>query len=317
MSSRNISISYNRTFSFTDDSALVNLPPSSVPSVDHMNLPRNSLFLRSLNPSYQLFTIRLLQSKLYHERHSASRSPIPADIAQSQSFNHIVDAYRWFMQVPPTLPPQQSRVLLQFFQLELFFTQILALAASPKVPNNGAYNKSMIVPIGIEYILQLAPTLSDPDWHPFFTFAEVLRVTTVATAILDALWSNYEAVLAGWLPPLPPNLQPPPPQMLVQPLTDSKTNISRLLSALESTLRILDMAQQRWGYRVTETKETYERESAVMISKLKLRLDQGNVIATQPITTPPQMQPVLATAPLGLTTKHSSQQSPVSCYGTY
>ncbi|KAL9108213.1 MAG: hypothetical protein Q9227_006950 [Pyrenula ochraceoflavens] len=297
---------------FTLDSAMVNLPLSSVPDANRMNLPKNSLFLRSLNPSYQLFTIRQIQSEFYQDRYGSSRSPLIEGTAQSQSFQAVINAYNWFCQVPPTLPPQQSRILLLFFRLELFYTQVLALSSSPRVPNNGAYNKTIVCAIAAEYILQLAPSLNDPDWHPFFTYPEALRVSFVANTILDALWSNYEAVLGGWTPPISGNMQPPPPETLMPPLRDVRSNISRVLDALNSAQRILSMAHQRWGQCMLQTREKFEKESAVMISKLNLRLDQEKAIATHSVSPPSQQQPMLAvTEPLTVSTQMPIQQHPI------
>lgn len=269
-----ISMSLSRAFSFTDDSAIVELP--AVPTVNSVSSPYAgaSLFLRPLSPSYHLFSIRILQSRFYHAHHFSSRDTLQTEVAQSEAFQLIAEAYTWFYQAQPALPPQQSRSTSLAFRLEMLYTQILALSSSPRVSLNSDYNKTLLVILATDFLLNLAPAINDPGWYAFLSYLDVLRVSYVANTMLNALWSCYESILSGISPLPPPGLLLPPIDIVNLPSHDMLANVSRMLSALEAAAQVLIWSEQRWGQSMRDFRSRFENESATMVAKLKLKHGQ-------------------------------------------
>lgn len=274
-----ISMSFSRAFSFTDDSTIVELPTASTATSTNNPYAGASLFLRPLNPSYYLFTIRILQSRFYHGRYFASRDTLQPEVAQLEAVQLATEACTWFYQAQSALPLQQSSSLTLLFRLEMLYTQVLALSASPRAPFIGDHNKTILVTIAADYLLNLAPAIDDPNWHAFLSYVDVLRVCYVAKSMLNALQSCYETVLNGFSSSPAPAVQLPPVDVVNLPSHDVLTNTSRILSSLEAAVQIMIWSERRWGQ--LDARPGLDNDVLAMITKLKLK--QSQVLGQNPM----------------------------------
>jgi Fungal specific transcription factor domain/Fungal Zn(2)-Cys(6) binuclear cluster domain len=299
---RNISMAFDRSFSFTDDSASVCLP-----AIPHSTIPPGSdrptgpqLFLRSLRPSIYLFDIRRVQSALYQETHSCARSAWPEPTAKEYTTSILSDVRSWFSSIPDTLSSQHKL----FFRLEFLYSQISALAPSSRIPNIPELSRIRIFEYSIQFADYVDHASHGNDPHAFFTFTDVLRLDFVGHQFLRAMWASFDSLISGGRPqqsPLPspqengtslPNAALGSSPTFSRP-TSGLENSSRAIRCLNQIIKVLSNASQRFGNQAASIKTKFEQESAVLLNKLKMK--QKELGTVQYITggpPPPPQRPI-------------------------
>lgn len=250
---RLVSMSLDRGFSFTDDSA------SEVPLPESASDPSPSqLFLRSIRPSLYLFDIRRVQSAFHQTTRWSSRSQWPLATAATYASSVSNDIHAWYSTIPPGL--SQRHLLL--FNLERLYCQILVVSPNQRVPASSMtdLNKELVFEYSAQFADLLQPTTQDVSWHAYLTYADICRAKYVGQKFVEVVWSDFDrliktshAIRAG------------------SPLTNNVPldNGQRATICLRKIIEILDFARHRWS--MPEMREKFEQESAVLFSRLKSR----------------------------------------------
>lgn len=263
---RAISMSYERAFSFTDDSA----PEVHLP-IDSDKDAAPELFRRSIRPSSYLFDIRRVQSVFYQATRSSSRNEWPIPYATDYIASILHDVHSWEATIPTTL--SQRHIL--YFRLEALYTQIMVLSPSIRVPisNMNDSNKLSLFELTFQYIDQLQPVTQDVSWHAFLTYTDIQRVKFVTRQFTELLQSNFDQLLCSGLLMSPAGGQSP--NSALTPFTPLET-CTRTIDCMRKMAEILDFARQRW--RLSGLREGFEKESAVLLGKLKSRRQELNSV---------------------------------------
>jgi hypothetical protein len=255
---RLVSMSLDRAFSLTDDSA------SDVPLPESASDPSSSqVFQRSLKPSLYLFDIRRVQSAFYQTTRWSSRSPWPLATAATYASSVSNDIHSWYSTIPPTLPQRH----LMLFNLERLYCQILVVSPNQRVSTNSMtdLNKELVFEYSAQYADLLQPIAQDVGWHAYLTYADICRAKYVGQKFVEVMWSDFDrliktthAIREG------------------SPLTNSVPldNGQRATVCLRKIIEILDFARHRWA--MPEMREKFEQESAVLFSRLKSRQIEVN-----------------------------------------
>jgi hypothetical protein len=249
---RLISMSLDRPFSFTDDSASdVPLPESASDSSP------SQVFQRSLKPSLYLFDIRRVQSAFYQTTRWSSRSQWALATAATYASSVSNDVHAWYSTIPGLL--SQRHLLL--FNLERLYSQILAVSPNDRVPTSSMtdLNKELVFEYSAQYADLLQPVTQDVSWHAYLTFADVCRAKYVGQKFVDVLWSDFDRLIRSTHTV---NLSPRVPNI-------SQHNGQRASICVQKIIEILDFARRRWG--LPEMREKFEQETAVLFSRLKSR----------------------------------------------
>ncbi|OCT52063.1 fungal specific transcription factor domain-containing protein [Cladophialophora carrionii] len=250
---RLVSMSLDRAFSFTDDSA------SEVPLPESVADPSPSqVFQRLLKPSLYLFDIRRVQSAFYQTTRWSSRSQWPLATAATYASTVSNDIHAWYSTIPPTL----SQRHLMLFNLERLYSHILVVSPNQRVPASSMtdLNKELVFEYSAQYADLLQPIAQDISWHAYLTYADICRAKYVGQKFVEVMWSDFDrliktthAVREG--SPLANNV----------PLDNGQ----RATICLRKIIEILDFARHRWA--MPEMRERFEQESAVLFSRLKSR----------------------------------------------
>ncbi|EXJ77671.1 hypothetical protein A1O3_09900 [Capronia epimyces CBS 606.96] len=258
---RLVSMSLDRAFSFTDDSA------PDVPLPESSSDPSSSqLFLRSTKPSLYLFDVRRVQSAFYQTTRWSSRSQWPLATAATYSSSVSNDIHAWYSTIPTTL----SQRHLMLFNLERLYSQILVVSPNPKVPAASMtdLNKELVFEYSAQYAELLQSITQDVSWHAYLTYADICRAKYVGQKFVEVMWSDFDRLVGTTSrairgdSPLSRNI----------PLDNSQ----RATICLRRIIEILDFARHRWS--MPEMREKFEQESAVLFSRLKSRQMDANPI---------------------------------------
>jgi hypothetical protein len=250
---RLISMSLDRAFSFSDDSA------SEVPLPDTASdLPLTHIFARSTKPSLFLFDIRRVQSAFYQTTRWSSRSQWPLATAATYASSVSNDIHAWYSTIPPNL----SQRHLMLFNLERLYCQILVVSPNPRVPasNMTDLNKELVFEYSAQYAELLQPITQDVTWHAYLTYADICRAKYVGQKFVEVMWSDFDRLV-----------KTSHAAREGSPLTSNAPldNGQRATIFLRKTIEILDFARLRWS--MPQMREKFEQESAVLFSRLKSR----------------------------------------------
>lgn len=249
---RLISMSLDRAFSFTDDSA------TGVPLPDSAYDPSANLFLRSIKPSLFLFDIRRVQSEFYQTTRWSSRSQWPLATAATYASSVSNDIHAWYSTIPPSL----SQRHLMLFNLERLYCQILVVSPNQRVPASSMteLNKELVFEYSAQYAEILQPITQDVTWHAYLTYADICRAKYVGQKFLEVIWSDFDHLVKTTS-----TIREGSPLSGNAPLDNGQ----RATIFLRKTIEILDFARHRWS--MPEMREKFEQESAVLFSRLKSR----------------------------------------------
>ncbi|KAK5465235.1 hypothetical protein LTS15_001798 [Exophiala xenobiotica] len=250
---RLVSMSLDRAFSFTDDSAA----DVQLPTVATEN-PSSALFLRSTRPCLFLFDIRRVQSAFYQTTRWSSRTQWPLATAATYASSVSNDIHAWYSTIPPNL----SQRHLMLFNLERLYCQILVVSPNQRVSASSMtdLNKELVFEYSAQYAELLQPITQDVTWHAYLTYADICRTKHVGQKFVEVMWSDFDRLLKT--------------SHAIRegsPLTNSAPldNGQRATIFLRKIIDILDFARHRWA--MPEMREKFEQESAVLFSRLKSR----------------------------------------------
>lgn len=283
---RDISMALGRAFTFTDDSASVNLP-----AVPHSNIPSDpsqhtgpQLFLRSLKPSLYLFKIRRIQSAVYQELHSSNRSEWSALEVSAYTNSKRKEIQSWASSIPITLAQWPAIV----FRLESIYSEIITLAPSSRCQNITELSKQLIFDRAIHFAEQMHPITRDNKWHSFFTITDLQRIDYIGRQFLSVMWASFDHLLSSTVRHQPPVLSPkssePSPGSPSEPTEkichshSPSGNCVQAICCLENINNILAYAVKRFGISCSHIRYNFERESAVMLNKLQMKLKEFNTL---------------------------------------
>ncbi|KAK4942083.1 hypothetical protein LTR10_018119 [Elasticomyces elasticus] len=250
---RLVSMSLDRAFSFTDDSAAeVPLPTSAT------DASPSNLFLRSTSPSLFLFDIRGVQSAFYQTTRWSSRTQWPLATAATYASSVSNDIHAWYSTIPPNL--SQRHIML--FNLERLYCQILVVSPNQRVPANSMtdLNKELVFEYSSQYAELLQPITQDVTWHAYLTYADICRAKYVGQKFVEVMWSDFDRLLKT-----SHSVREGSPVTSNVPLDNGQ----RATIFLRKIIEILDFARHRWA--MPQMREKFEQESAVLFSRLKSR----------------------------------------------
>lgn len=256
---RQISTSLGRPFSFTDDSA------SGVPlpelGVEQQSGVSSSPFLHSIKPCVYLFDIRRVQSAFYQTTRYSSRARWPPAQASSYSNSISNDIRAWYSSIPSSLPPMH----LTFFNLERLYSHILVLVPHQRHPMSdlSELDKAMVFEYCAQYAELLHPVTTNPEYHPFLSYADICRARWVGKQFLELMWSDFDRLLKAQ-------------HMIAGNVSSSSSvydNCNRALACVRHISEILSIAATKC--QMAELKEQYEKESAVLVARLSNRQQEA------------------------------------------
>ena len=300
---RSIGMAFDRAFSFTDDSASVNLPlvAHSTRSPESSVNEGPQLFLNSLQPSLYLFKIRRIQSSLYQGTRLSKRLEWP--IAASSEYTKCVlkDIRSWASSIPETLSKNHPFL----FRLESLYSQIIALAPSCRTPSIPELSKILIFEYAIQYADLLHPVTREHNWHSLFTLIDVHRTNFVGRHFLGVLSASFDSILSGIKPPETPKSSPeaddsnadspPSPSPDVSHSTSPLENSARAIRCLTKIVDILAYAERRFGSTYGFPRTFFEQESADLMDQLKLKQQELGTVqyltGGPPRLSQPRVQP--------------------------
>ncbi|KAF7508703.1 hypothetical protein GJ744_008950 [Endocarpon pusillum] len=276
---RSISMAFDRAFSFTDDSASVNLPVVARST----RLPESSvnegpqLFLRSLQPSSYLFNIRRIQSSLYQGTRMSKRSELPSAASCEYTKCVLKDIRSWASSIPKTLSKNHTCL----FRLESLYSQIIALAPSCRNPSIPERSKIWIFEYAIQYADLLHPITREHNWHSLFTLIDIHRTNFVGRHFLGVLSASFDSILSGIKPCETAQSSPeandsdldnsPSPSSDVSHSASPLENSARAIRCLAKIIDILAYAERRFGGTYGFPRIFFEQESADLMEQLKLK----------------------------------------------
>lgn len=270
---RLVSISLNRPFSFTDDSAsAVPLPDLGVEGPSEM---LTSPFLHSIKPCLHLFDIRRVQSTFYQTTRYSSRTRWPAAQASSYASATSNDVRAWYSSIPSSL----SQPYLTFFNLERLYTHILILVPHQRRPaaDMSELDKAMVFEYCTQYAELLYPITANVDYLPFFSHMDLCRTRWVGKQFLDTMWSDFDRLLKAQ-------------HMMAGNASGSSSiydNCTRALGCVRQIGEILNVGVMRW--HVVQLKEQFEKESAVLMARLSNRQQEATPSQMSASTIMPRM----------------------------
>ncbi|KIW31353.1 uncharacterized protein PV07_03010 [Cladophialophora immunda] len=250
---RLVSMSLDRAFSFTDDSA------SEVPLPESATDPSSSqVFQHSIKPCLYLFDIRRVQSAFYQSTRWSSRSQWPLATAATYASSVSNDIHAWYSTIPSTL----SQRHLMLFNLERLYCQILVVSPNQRVPASSMtdLNKELVFEYSAQYADLLQPITQDVGWHAYLTFADISRAKYVGQKFVEVMWSDFDRLIKTTHA-----IREGSPLANNAPLDNGQ----RAAICLRKIIEILDFARHRWS--MPEMREKFEQESAVLFSRLKTR----------------------------------------------
>ncbi|KAG9788893.1 hypothetical protein KCU88_g1734, partial [Aureobasidium melanogenum] len=271
---RLVSMSLDRAFSFTDDSAWGVPFPESAAGPSPSSPSSAKLFLRSTRPALYLFDIRRVESAFYQATRWSSRSQWPLATAATYASSVSNDIHAWYSTIPTTL----SQRHLMLFNLERLYCQILVVSPNPRVPASCMtdLNKELVFEYSAQYADLLQPITQDVSWHAYLTYADICRAKYVGQKFVEVMWSDFDR-LVKTSHAVRANAASSGSVLL--------DNIQRATLCLRRIIEILDFAGQRW--EMPEMKEKFEQESAVLFSRLRSRqMDVAAVPYTKPANAP-------------------------------
>jgi hypothetical protein len=273
---RKLSTALERTFSFTDDSASdVYLPSSSSTTSSAGQRSSSQIFSRSLEPSLFLFDIRRVQSALYQTSACSSRNEWSPGTSSQYITSILSDISGWYATIPTHVLERHGA----YFLLESLYSQILVVSPSEHVPlrNMSDPSKTHLFQCAAEYTNLMQSVMQDTGRHAFLTYADMLRVKFIGKQVLAVMWSGLNLLLSGTQTTLSGEFS----------MASPTERCTSAITCLRQIMDILEYGGKRWG--LSGPREKFEQESAVLLGRLKNRLQELNAY-TMPVTIPPQQQ---------------------------
>lgn len=274
---RSTSLIQSRAFSFSDDSASVALPFSTAQTlVSPEAKDSNHILFKSFGSAIDLFNLRRIQSDWYTELFQSGRIPLsdPYPIIWRSC-----EAMRnWFA----GLSPSMSAEVRTFFELNLLYSYIYILAASPRMPFVAPFAQSLIFEYCIQYAEKMTSHANERVKTAPLSFYDAMRVYMTGRQFIEVLQGNEDRLLSGIIPDppfVPVDSAPPPPAP--QTPKDFQKNLARSITCIKRLTDCLGLFGLRWGYM--SWRDRFQRDSENLLSSLNQRVwkrqDSSNVPA--------------------------------------
>ncbi|PKY07295.1 fungal-specific transcription factor domain protein [Aspergillus campestris IBT 28561] len=236
---RGVSTALDRTYSLSDDSINVALPPSAAPIPSALT-ESNHIFQRSPEPAWHLVRIRRILSAAYQKRffdQPEQAGPLP----DASMWTLCAKAHEWLEGAPKMAPSHFPLI----YRLEFLYTITVILSPSGDISTLCDYAKVFLFEHCLHYVAQLHRVWEDPKWLPLMTELDLQRAYQVGVRIVDILSQHHELLLSPSIPALPTlahNVARPP-------LVDSEDRLkshARAIDSLRQTQSILARGERRW-----------------------------------------------------------------------
>ncbi|KAI5199484.1 hypothetical protein AUEXF2481DRAFT_142262 [Aureobasidium subglaciale EXF-2481] len=264
---RTTSLIQSRAFSFSDDSANVALPFSVAQTLVSPDAKddSNHILFKSFGSAIDLFNLRRIQSDWYTELFQSGRIPL------SDPYPTIwrsCEAMRsWFAGLSLSMSPQ----VRTFFELNLLYSYIYILAASPRMPFVAPFAQSLIFEHCIQYAEKMTSHANERVKTAPLSFYDAMRVYMTGRQFIEVLQGNEDRLLSGIIPDpphVPVDSAPPPPA----PHTprDFQKNLMRSITCIKRLTDCLGLFGLRWGYM--SWRDRFQRDSESLLSSLNQRV---------------------------------------------
>lgn len=264
---RSTSLIQSRAFSFSDDSANVALPFSAAQT---MVLPEVSddsshILFKSFGSAVDMFNLRRLQSVWYTELFQSGR--IPLSDPYPTIWRSCEAMKNWFEALSPNTSPQ----VRSFFELNLLYSYIYILAASPRMPFVAPFAQSLIFEYCLQYAEKMTTHANERVKTAPLSFYDAMRVYMTGRQFIEVLQGNEDRLLSGIIPDpphVPVDSAPPPPA----PHTprDFQKNLIRSITCIKRLTDCLGLFGMRWGYM--SWRDRFQRDSETLLSSLNQRV---------------------------------------------
>lgn len=200
-SSRMISMTHLKAFSFTDDST--NVASSFTDDSNNVAFrwdPRpysvtwnglheqHQLFLRQLHPAMQILQLRQMQSSVYQlnfqTRNRSDHDTWPSVV------NFLEKTQLWAEKIPNVI----QRPMKQLLRSEVMYGCIIALSP-PGFTHINAYGTALLFTYTVEYASIMSTVDGDLKHFAFCTFNDILRASHVADRFLSVIAENSWSTL--------------------------------------------------------------------------------------------------------------------------
>ncbi|KAJ5679518.1 hypothetical protein N7462_007762 [Penicillium macrosclerotiorum] len=266
---RGMSVSLQRTFSFSDASVNVALPTTTT-ATGLSAADQSHIFLRNPGPALHIIKIRQILSVGYQDMYYSDREPSPQPLIQIWTL--CLQARQWFHECPKDAPNHFSLL----YRLELLYTIIILLSPSNRYPILCDYNKALLFDRCMDFISQVHQVLENPSVLPFLTFIDIQRVHQVGRRFVDVLSENLDLLLGSTVPPPPvvPAGTPDPPILAEEDRINCRPRAIRCLTYVRE---LLSYCTRKWDLQ--KPLEDFDRDSTAL-SKI-LRDYSGGYISNQ------------------------------------
>lgn len=264
---RSTSLIQSRAFSFSDDSANVALPFSTTQTLGRPETrdDSNHILFNSFGSATDLFNLRRIQSDWYTELFQSGR--IPLSDPYPTIWRSCEAMKSWFDGLSPNMSPQ----VRTFFELNLLYSYIYILAASPRMPFVAPFAQSLIFEHCIQYAEKMTSHANERVKTAPLSFFDAMRVYMTGRQFLEVLQGNEDRLLSGIIPDPPhvPVDSAPPPTAPHTP-RDFQKNLVRSITCIKRLTDCLGLFGLRWGYM--SWRDRFQRDSESLLSSLNQRV---------------------------------------------
>lgn len=265
---RSTSLVQTRAFTFSDDSADVNIPFASAQSAarqaGQLSNTTTNIMLKTLNSAPELFKLRKLQSAWYTELFQSGREPWPDPYPRLWTICQSMKS--WWDELPETI----NKHIRSFFELNLLYSYVYVLAPSPRVPCISPFAQSLIFEYAIQYSEKITTHAGNRVHAAPISFYDAMRAYMTGQQFIEVLLHNQDRLLSGSIPELPcvPTDSVPPPPVPDTP-KDVLANITRSIACIKNYTDCLGLFGLRWGYM--SWRDCFQRDAEDLLNALNRR----------------------------------------------
>ena len=274
---RAISISFLRSFSFSDNSA--NVSPLSYPVNYALGYQGKATFGKvwenSIDPQRELLGLRQIESSWYQALFQSNRNALMQP--WETRTNALADMNSWASSIGTSTPlPIKS-----MYRLEVLCGNILLIWPVRTVVPSSAYGKALVFDYAAEYMKTLWMMYETLEGFFYCTNIDALRTTTVGERLLDILEHSQESLfdtMAPQAPPVPEGCMLPPPLQRRGPIE----NFREAIAGVTRLGKIIDVLVVRFHIAKYELFRT--RSNAVLhnLNAVRQQLDSSAQYISQP-----------------------------------
>ncbi|PSK45286.1 hypothetical protein B9Z65_2426 [Elsinoe australis] len=311
MLDRSSAIVQTRAFAFSDDSTNV-MNPFTKSQQAPQTTSTTQRWLKTFDHAVDLMALRQMQSKWYYEMFQSGREQ------WTDPYPYIWQTYHSMTSWFSSISPATTEPIRAFFELELLYSYIYILGASPRVHKPAPYSQTLLFEHCISYAGLLTRLNNDPKHLAPVTFDDNMRAYMTGMQLLDVLVKHRDQLISG-VAPEPPHLPPgAPPAPALPPLqTEPNVNLLRAINAINQISEALKVFGQRWGFM--SWRDNFERAVEPMLKALDSRLWELQQTGMDSHRRPSHMLHGSSgsVATMDTVSRHSSQASQASQHPSY